>query len=167
MGNSCYCCGDYWVSHFQDVVVLYLLLSCCYLSLIAKIKMNCKLAFKCITLLQIENLLYANVSPKLLHLNKACMQLNYSSVILHVSLASTLLYSVALLNCFVAEEEGEPQGLPFCEMCCGFDDQLGGPVGMPCGLQANRLALLFSHLMAFASAVFWSLLAFVAGWPLL
>ena len=32
------------------------------------------------------------------------------------------MYSVALLNCFVAEEEGEPQGPHFCEMCCGFDD---------------------------------------------
>ena len=22
MGNSCYCCGGYWVSHFQDVFTL-------------------------------------------------------------------------------------------------------------------------------------------------
>ena len=31
MGNSCYGRGDYWDSHFQDVVVIYLWLSCHYL----------------------------------------------------------------------------------------------------------------------------------------
>ena len=34
MGNSCYGCGDYWDSHFQDVVVIPVV-SCCHLLLIA------------------------------------------------------------------------------------------------------------------------------------
>ena len=42
------------VSHFQDVVISYLLSYYCHLSLLKNKKMNSKLAFKRITLLQIK-----------------------------------------------------------------------------------------------------------------
>ena len=77
----------------------------------------------------------------------------YRPVTLHVSLAGTLLYSVALLNVIVAEEEGEPQGPHFSEMCCGFDDQLGGPVGCLVGKGTLIGFCLLPSYGTFASAV--------------
>ena len=52
----------------------------------------------------------------------------YRPVILHVRLASTFCTHACVWGIFVAyvaEEEGEPQGPHFCELCCGklrFDD---------------------------------------------
>ena len=53
-----------------------------------------------------------------LHLNELAYRLAIGCYTTRKS-CEYIRYSVALLNCFVAEEEGEPQGLPLCETCAG------------------------------------------------
>ena len=66
-------------------------------------------------------LLDAN-EPYNLHLNKLAYRLAIGCYLTRKTCGYTLVYSVGCAHSYVAEDEGEPQGLPFCVGYCGFDD---------------------------------------------
>ena len=71
----------------------------------------------------------------------------YRSVILHVSLASTLLYSVALLNCLLQRKKVSPKGLTFVR--CASDSTTSLAVrSVALWVVGKPVGFCLSHLMA-------------------